>query len=151
MQWGYHAFNTFIINARFEEVKEKRMFTNIVETQRCAVLIDGYYEWKVGVDGSFNKNKKVPYFIHNKEKGKMMVLAAIYYKTENPMFDVSDSEPEFKYNVVLMTQSSAPISLLKGIHTRMPVVLQGDNLRKWLDVNTYKFQDCQKLIEKQDL
>ena len=69
MQWGYWAFSNMIINARFEEVKEKRIFTNLVEKHCCVVAIDGYYEWKENVVGSMKKSGKVPHFIHNKNKG----------------------------------------------------------------------------------
>ena len=46
MQWGLIEFGNFVINARFDEVKLKKMFKSVVETNRCCVLIDGYYEWK---------------------------------------------------------------------------------------------------------
>ena len=53
MQWGTLQYawggGNFVINARFEEVKEKKMFTKIVETNRCVVCFDGYYEWKQNV------------------------------------------------------------------------------------------------------
>ena len=65
MQWGTrHKFGNLIINARFEEIKQKRMFKRPVEINRCAVYIDGYYEWKK-VKG---ETRKVPYFISKKKK-----------------------------------------------------------------------------------
>lgn len=53
IQWGLTEFgNGLIINARFDEAKEKPLFKNKVETNRCVVVIDGYYEWKQNVPGS---------------------------------------------------------------------------------------------------
>ena len=50
MNWGTFqkgwGGGNFVINARFEEVKQKKMFSKIVETNRCVVCLDGYYEWK---------------------------------------------------------------------------------------------------------
>jgi putative SOS response-associated peptidase YedK len=47
MQWGLTEFgNGLIINARYDEAKEKPLFKHKVETNRCIVVIDGYYEWK---------------------------------------------------------------------------------------------------------
>jgi putative SOS response-associated peptidase YedK len=68
-------FGNFVINARFDEVKEKRMFKNLVETNRCAVIIDGYYEWRQNVPGAQNKSGSVPYFITL--KNTFMILAAL--------------------------------------------------------------------------
>ena len=53
IQWGLTEFgNNLIINARYDEAKEKNLFKNKVETNRCIVVIDGYYEWKQNVEGS---------------------------------------------------------------------------------------------------
>lgn len=73
MQWGTpQQMGISVINARFEEAKEKVMFKSIVETSRCLVPIDAYYEWiqqetataKAG--SSKGKILKVPYLIRRK-------------------------------------------------------------------------------------
>ena len=46
MQWGVQYFGNLVINGRFEELTEKRLFKDIVHNQRCVVIFDGYYEWK---------------------------------------------------------------------------------------------------------
>ena len=51
MKWGHHSKFNMVINARSEEMLNKRMFVNIIEN-RCVVIMQGYYEW--------NK-KKEPY------------------------------------------------------------------------------------------
>ena len=35
-----------LINARKETLMEKVTFKNLIQTSRCLVLADGYYEWK---------------------------------------------------------------------------------------------------------
>jgi putative SOS response-associated peptidase YedK len=64
---GGGSGSNFVINARFEEVKQKPMFSKVVETNRCVVCLDGYYEWKQNVQGSMNKSGTVPNFIHFKD------------------------------------------------------------------------------------
>ena len=66
MQWGVMYFGNLVINGRFEELTEKRLFQDIVHTQRCVVIFDGYYEWKQNAAGSTNKKGTVPYFIKMK-------------------------------------------------------------------------------------
>ena len=79
MQWGLTEFGpNLIINARFDEVKEKRLFKSRVENARCVVMADGYYEWKEGAIGSSNKNGTIPNYIKLKN-GKSLLLAALYF------------------------------------------------------------------------
>lgn len=44
MQWGTYKFGNLVIDAQFEHIKKKIMFSSVVETNRCAVYVDGYYE-----------------------------------------------------------------------------------------------------------
>ena len=45
-----------LINARLETLMEKVSFKKLIQTSRCLVLADGYYEWK-------RENKeKIPYY-----------------------------------------------------------------------------------------
>ena len=100
------------------------MFREIVETERCAIIVDGYFEWKQNVKGAQNKTGTVPYFISFKTP---MILAAL--KMED--------------KVVLMTQQS--IDCLSDIHHRMPVFLDKETIGPWLDSNS--FNEVEKLIK----
>ena len=103
------------------------MFRNLVETNRCAVVIDGYYEWKQNVVGAQNKSGAVPYFINL--KSSLMVLAAL----------------KMEGKVILMTQQS--IEGLADIHHRMPVFLDSKTIGPWLDEKV-SFLDCEMVIQK---
>jgi putative SOS response-associated peptidase YedK len=48
------------INARVETVAEKPMFRELLRRNRCAVPIDGYYEWRT------TSSAKVPFWFHLK-------------------------------------------------------------------------------------
>jgi len=45
MKWGYQTKFSLIINARVEEIHEKYSFKPLLNTKRCVVIAEGYYEW----------------------------------------------------------------------------------------------------------
>ena len=62
-----------MFNARLETIDEKQSYRKIVKTNRCAVLLSGYFEWKIAKD----TGRKQPYYICRKD-GNPLCLAAIY-------------------------------------------------------------------------
>ena len=62
MRWGLipswakdSSYANRMINARSETLIEKPSFKNIVHTQRCIIISNGFYEW--------DSKTKQPYFI----------------------------------------------------------------------------------------
>lgn len=48
MKWGIKFPNSkfnIVINARLEEVTQKPLFKGLIESHRCVIAINGYYEW----------------------------------------------------------------------------------------------------------
>ena len=47
MKWGMFRPDTsdLVINGRFEDLRRRRMFRELVKTNRCVLMINGYYEW----------------------------------------------------------------------------------------------------------
>ncbi len=71
MKWGTKNKDEIpVINARSETVA-----TYFKTWKRCAVIIQGYYEWKQ------NRTTSQPYYIHDKEKDYLLV-AGIYKEIE---------------------------------------------------------------------
>lgn len=76
MRWGllpsytkrdqlYDKAPYVLINARSETVTHKSMFKQLVESQRCIIVVDCFYEWLDIVDTSTGKvTGKHPYAIH---------------------------------------------------------------------------------------
>ena len=64
-----------LINARKETLMEKVTFKNLIQTSRCIVPADGYYEWKR------EDKTKTPYYF-TKENDELMFIAAIYQKNQ---------------------------------------------------------------------
>ena len=59
-----------LINARKETLMEKVTFKNLIQTSRCIVPADGYYEWKR------EDKTKTPYYF-TKDNDELMIFAAI--------------------------------------------------------------------------
>ncbi|UZR93372.1 SOS response-associated peptidase [Chondrinema litorale] len=109
------AFKT--INARKETIQEKPAFKFAYDYQRCLVLADGYYEWKM-----YGKNK-VPYRITLKNDS-LFAMAGLWEKWEQ-----TNGNTLHSFSIVTIPA----ISNIAHIHDRMPVILSRINEQKWLD------------------
>ena len=98
-----------LINARKETLMEKITFKNLIQTSRCLVLADGYYEWKR------EEKNKVPYYF-TKENNELMFLAAIH---QNNQF------------CVITREATKEIS---EIHHREPLILSQGQINNFLNV-----------------
>lgn len=128
LQWGLiPAFaktiksSYMMINARSETVTKKPAFTHAFSHNRCIILADGFYEW--------SKDDKTPYYFYPK-KSELIALAALYEKNthvlESPLFTTT----------ILTKKANA---LMAPIHHRMPVILNEEAIKLWLDDNTDQF------------
>lgn len=119
-----------MINARAETLLEKPSFREPLQSKRCLVLSDGFYEWKKTPEG------KQPYRITLKDNG-LFTFAGLYdsWKT---------TEGADLYTFTIIT--TEPNDLMKNIHNRMPVILPQDKERLWLDYHL-DAQDASHLLE----
>ena len=109
-KWGFPGFSgkQLIFNARCESALEKRMFREGVESRRIVVPAAGFYEW--------NKNKEKNIFYR---KGQpVLYMAGLYNRYQD--------EDRF---VILTTAAN---DSMKPVHDRMPLVLERDEIHKWL-------------------
>ncbi len=106
-----------MINARAETITEKRSFTGPLQKRRCAVIADGYYEWKL-ID-----KQKQPYWIHAAD-GHPFALAGLWEANTR-----ATGQPTKSCTVVTTSANSK----LAEVHDRMPVLLTGESLLAWLD------------------
>jgi len=106
-----------MINAKAETITEKPSFKNSLKHKRCLVLSDGFYEWK-----TLNKKEKIPYRITLKNNG-LFAMAGIWdsWKDENG---------ELINSFAIIT--TTPNKLMENIHSRMPVILEQKDEKKWL-------------------
>jgi putative SOS response-associated peptidase YedK len=109
------------INARSETVDVKPAFKAAFVKRRCAVLVSGWYEWK------HEGTAKIPHWFHG-ARGELLALAGLWERWKNPA-----TGEELRTVTVLTTEPNAKAS---SIHDRMPVVLGGDALVRWLAPDT---------------
>ena len=140
-----------MINARSEGVSRSGAFRRLLKSQRCVVVVDGFYEWQKLPGG-----KKQAFFIHHtgaetgtdkpsaiasattSKPGPFLHLAALYDVWRNP------TTGEELFSVSILTTAST--QKFESIHTRMPVVLTPDRLSIWLDWTNHSFEECVKLL-----
>ncbi|MBN9287233.1 MAG: hypothetical protein BGO43_15165 [Gammaproteobacteria bacterium 39-13] len=134
MHWGFSPFwnkeSKFkeLINARSESVQEKPMFRKAFKEHRCVVVASGYYEWqemKVG-----NEIVKTPFYISYKDD-KPIILAAIWDRCEK-----EDGSIQTGFSFL----TTSPNAFVKRYHSRMPVIVNYQDLTLWLDSKTSSVQ-----------
>lgn len=127
MKWGlipfwtkslkdFKTYKTF--NARLENLQESRMWSQCCKSKRCAIPLNGYYEWKT------KGKKKIPYYVVRND-GKLGFVAGLY--------DYLESEDLWTYSIVT---AQAPKELA-WLHDRMPVVLEpgSEAWEAWMNPN----------------
>ncbi|MDA0347608.1 MAG: SOS response-associated peptidase [Verrucomicrobia bacterium] len=127
LRWGLVPFwakdptiGNRLINARSETLTEKPAFRSAFKSRRCLIPADGFFEWKR--DG---KNR-IPYFIQRKER-EPFAMAGLWEKWESSTGDRLES-------CTILT--TAPNELMKGLHDRMPVMLDHDKMDIWLNLDS---------------
>jgi len=120
-----------MINARAETLLEKPAFKRLVTRQRCAILADGFYEWKTLTE----IKAKQPMYI-TLRSGEVFGLAGLWDRWTGSFGVMITS-------VTIIT--TKPNDLMAGIHNRMPVILQPECVETWLsagDETVESLVDC---------
>lgn len=110
-KWGFPGFHgkQLIFNARSESVLEKKMFWESVGKRRIVVPAAWFYEW--------NRNKEKNIFYR---KGQpVLYMAGLYNRYQD--------EDRF---VILTTEAN---DSMRPVHDRMPLVLERDEIQRWLN------------------
>ena len=98
-----------LINARKETLMEKVTFKYLIQTSRCVVPADGYYEWKR------EDKSKIPYFF-TEEDDEIMFFAAIH---QNNQFCLITREATEKVST---------------IHHREPLIINQSQINNYLNI-----------------
>lgn len=137
MSWGLIPFwakdasrAVNAINARVETITEKPSFRHLVNRHRCVLPLDGYYEWDT-VTWKGKGSPKQPYLVSARhggalDHGGMLGAAGLWSTWRDPHDGVE------VHTVAMVTTEST--SRLADIHHRMPLLLDHEELREWLDV-----------------
>ncbi|MFO0831955.1 MAG: SOS response-associated peptidase [Phycisphaerales bacterium] len=121
MRWGFSppwatASSVHPINAKCETVASSPMFRESFRHRRCLVPASGFYEWKAGIK---EKAPKQPYYITLRDE-PVMCFAGLWTP--------GAGEEPATFTVLTTT----PNELMAGIHTRMPVIVDGAHRDAWL-------------------
>ncbi|MEY2962658.1 MAG: SOS response-associated peptidase [Pelagibacteraceae bacterium] len=98
-----------LINARVETLVEKISFKKLIQTSRCLVVADGYYEWKRV------EKEKVPYFFQ-REDNDLMFFAGIFQDN--------------KFCIITREASNE----IKEIHSREPLIINKSQINNYLNI-----------------
>ena len=107
-----------LINAKAESVNEKISFKSSFQRRRCLVPADGFFEWK-----KLGKKTKIPYRFTLRDE-EIFSFAGIWEEYET----VSG---ESQHTFLILT--TTPNEVVEEVHDRMPVILNRDQEKKWLD------------------
>ncbi len=123
---GVRAFN-----ARSETLLEKPTFRDAVRARRCAVPMEGYYEWKAGPG-----NTRQPYFVHRRD-GKLSWFAGLYEWWADPAVPAGDPDRWLLSTSVITLAAPDPqdddpvLAGLGSLHDRLPLPLSPAALADW--------------------
>lgn len=106
-----------MINARIETVLEKNAYKKAIEKRRCIVPMDGFYEWKK------EGKEKLPFRIETTDQD-IFSVAGIWEKWISP-----EGNEVFTFSII----TKKPTAIMKGIHDRMPAILEPYQEKLWLD------------------
>jgi len=138
MRWGLipswakdDKFGARMINARIETLLEKPSYRNLVSSNRCIIIADGYYEWKKDGD------RKIPYYFKD-PNNKLLTLAGLYDLWKHP-----DGYLVPSYTVITK-EAQNDITI---IHNRMPVILPQEHLDEWLKTEDFSVSDALEIAK----
>jgi putative SOS response-associated peptidase YedK len=154
MKWGLEPkfvsnHHLATINARIEGIGASRIYSGLVDSCRCVVVVDAFYEWD-------NKKKEnIPYILRYRDSVKQEQIpgSSVFKDNSNDILEgepigesylpkdvsplllaaVYDTNPrsgEFSCSI-LTKDSVGPVS---KIHSRMPVILTPSTAKLWLDI-----------------
>lgn len=108
-----------MINARAETLAKKNAFKNAYRRRRCLIPADGFYEWTTGADGKTRQ----PMYLRMKS-GRSFALAGLWESWQD------DKGNELRSATIITTP---PNKQLAPLHDRMPAILSGKDLQRWLE------------------
>ncbi len=121
-----------LINARGEEITEKRTYKTPFKKRRCIIPLSGFYEWKR------TKDKKRPFAISLKDQN-ILSVAGVWEHWESK----DDGEVVDSFSIITTSANS----LMESIHDRIPVILKDQDIDQWLDPENENIESLQKLLK----
>lgn len=130
MSWGLlphwyqgnepQSYRQKTLNARIETLHEKKSYYRLIDTKRCVVPSDGFFEWQL------MGKTKIPYFIYPNDT-PIFSMAGIYDEW------VSDSgaEPLQSFSIIT-TEANTLMAEIHNQKRRMPLLLENSDIDRYL-------------------
>lgn len=135
LKWGFipsfskdEKIGFKMINAKAETLFEKPAYREAAMTRRCVILADSFYEWD---------QSKQPYRIFTKGQ-KIFPLAGVFNTYRRANNDLVHTV------AIITTVANKPMGV---IHERMPVILDEESQRIWLDPKTKDIAMLKKVLK----
>ncbi len=122
MRWGVEApwkgGPPQMINARSEKLRSSRLWKSMLETGRCAIPADGFYEWRTAEKKGARKQP----FWFTLSGGEGFMFAGLSTPDR--------TNPEQPDQCAIVTVEAN--ELVEGVHDRMPAMLRRRDVERWL-------------------
>jgi putative SOS response-associated peptidase YedK len=106
------------INLRKETIENKKVFSGMMQSKRCLIPLDGFYEWKK------SGKEKLPYRITTTNQ-EIFSVAGIW-----SIWKSSETTEEIPSFTLITIEAN---KFMNSIHDRMPAILLPENEKLWLD------------------
>jgi putative SOS response-associated peptidase YedK len=120
-----------MINARAETLAEKPSFKKPLQSKRCIIPADSFYEWK-----RIDSKTKLPMRI-KLTSTQLFSFAGLWEKWHNPNGGTV-------YSCTIITTEAN--DFMEPIHDRMPVILTPERETEWLDPKNNDVNRLQQLL-----
>lgn len=110
-----------MINARVETLEDKPAFRDALTRFRCLILADGFYEWATSPTAAGRPYKQA--FHISRSDGQPFAFAGLWA--------IWRGEPAELRSCTIITTAANPA--VAPLHDRMPVILEPEAERAWLD------------------
>lgn len=121
MRWGLSpswqkGVGRPLINARLETLTQRKTFKGLIDSYRCLILADGFYEWRE------ENSQKQPVYI-TLQSGEPFAFAGLWDGKAEP-------------SCTIITTAANPA--ISEIHHRMPLIANSGLQKEWLTNNSFR-------------
>lgn len=115
-----HAIRAKTLNARCETLFDLPSFRTAARTQRCVIIVNGFYEWRHEEDGK----TKTRYHLFD-SRDRALLLAGLWETWRGG-----------KTCTIVTMAANTLMSYIHNVKKRMPVMLERDQVEKWLEAKS---------------
>ncbi|GAB3189083.1 SOS response-associated peptidase [Nesterenkonia suensis] len=154
------AFSSKTFNARSETVVSKPSFRSAVRRRRCAVPVQGYYEWRVTQAEGSSKPMRTPFFVQDAH-APLILFAGLYEWWKDPQ-RAAEGQDAWVLSATILTGPSpepaaeddggsapgdAVLTELAGLHDRLPLAMSARAAAEWIVPGERSKEEMEAAVE----